>query len=557
MRKILTTAFAFCVLVTSAQKKDSVFTSATLEHVNVYYGMGAALQHSSKASLKNGMQQVLIDGLALQADAGTIQISVPDDVTILSYYFRVFTPPAVAALPKKISRSADTIKSLQKEINLVAHDIAVYEDLLRRTTALIENNFTTPDKKNISSTELIRLTDYYGAKVKDLKDKIFHNDLKRTALQEKINDINNRLAEEEDAPEPVPLKPTGQLVMQVFASAATKSTFDISYYSRNAGWIPAYDLRMKTIDNSLKLTYKASISQTTGLDWKDAKLSLSTSNPNQGKTLPELTPAYLQLYVPAIANALNGREHTLDIDKSALQEVVITGYGAAKKQTAYSLSKVTADDISGHLTLAESQLNINFDIDLPYDIPSDGKGYSVTIKEEKIIAGFKHIAIPKMDKDAFMVAEISRWDSLNLMPGEAGVIIDNVYLGKSFIDPNSSTDTLRLSLGRDKRIAVNRVLVKDLSKTVSRGDNKVQTFTYEITVKNNKKQAISISLKDQYPLSRLKEVEISLTDAGGATIEKDKGALNWELALQPGERRQVKFTYTIKYPAASTLETGR
>ncbi|MFX5684726.1 DUF4139 domain-containing protein, partial [Acinetobacter baumannii] len=78
--------------------------------------------------------------------------------------------------------------------------------------------------------------------------------------------------------------------------------------------------------------------------------------------------------------------------------------------------------------------------------------------------------------------------------------------------------------------------------------NKLQKFTYEITIKNNKKDAVNLLLKDQYPLSTNKEIEVELIDNGGAEVNKDLGILNWQLTLAAGENRKIRFTYTVKYP---------
>jgi uncharacterized protein (TIGR02231 family) len=134
------------------------------------------------------------------------------------------------------------------------------------------------------------------------------------------------------------------------------------------------------------------------------------------------------------------------------------------------------------------------------------------------------------------------------MPGEANIIMDNVYLGKSFIDPNTTADTLNISLGRDKRITVTRLLVKEFSKSKTRGDNKTETFTYEIVVKNNKTKAVDLVVNDQFPVSKVKEVEVVLTDNGQAEVNNETGILKWKVKLEPGESRKFRFSYTITYP---------
>ena len=552
MKKLMIALAIFLAQEVIAQKKDTVFTQASLSGATVYYGYGANLQHAGKAMLINGVQQVVISNISLQPDINTLQISCPENVTILSFYHRIYTKPLETVPPVVPVKSYDTIKLLQKQVAAFSNDQSINEDLLRRITGLIENNFTTPDKKEISSAELIRLTDYYTAQVKSIRQKLYEIQLKQADLKEKISEINNRLAQTKPAVTlPDENKPTGQLIMQVMARGGGAVNFDMNYFTRNAGWVPTYDIRVKTIDNSFKLVYKALVSQTTGLNWEGVKLNLSTSNPNQGATIPVLSPLFVQLYAPVLYNNMNDR-FALQNNAPTLNEVVVTAYDSKK---ATNLSN-NISSVSDFTVLKESQLNTNFEIDLPYDIPSDGNAYSVTIKDEKVPATYQHFAIPKLDRDAFLLAQLSRWDSLSLLPGVANIIMDNVYLGKSYLDPNTTADTLSLSLGRDKRIAISRRLIKEF-KGSSKGDNKTELFTYEIAVRNNKKQPMTMLLKDQYPISKTKEVEVTLTDSGNAENNKETGLLSWEVKLQPGESKKYRFSYQVKYPKDKILQETR
>jgi len=390
---------------------------------------------------------------------------------------------------------------------------------------------------------------------KSTKTALYALSLKRNELQEQVNGINTRLSEASN--KMAYGKYIGQVILQVMTKAATNADFSISYFTRNAGWFPNYDLRVKTLDNSFKLTYKASVTQSTGLDWKNVKLNLSTNNPNMSSAMPILNPAYLSIYAPVLYQQFN--------------EVVTAA--KSKRELTASSSAISADDagnyaykdlekkapatVTAFTTLTESQLNTNFEIDLPYDIPSDGKAYSVAIKEEELKAAYHHYAVPKLDRDAFLVAEITNWQNLDLLAGEANIIMDNVYIGKSSINPNTTVDTLKLSLGRDKRVAIKRTLVKELSKQKVKGDNKSETFVYETVVRNNKKQSIDITITDQVPVSKVKEVEVNLDDKGNALVDDESGILTWNLKLAPGESKTIRFGYTIKYPKDKTLQGQR
>lgn len=302
----------------------------------------------------------------------------------------------------------------------------------------------------------------------------------------------------------------------------------------------------------MKLVYKASVTQNTGIDWKKTKLTLSTGNPTWGGVPPELNPWYMQLYVADMNAALRGRVSGVQVrDDEKLAEVVVTSaYGTKRMSRSVSSATQTVDPstLQNYTNLTESQLNTNFEIDLPYDILSDGQVHSVNIKEEKIDAILENYAVPKLDKDAYLLAKISDWEKLDLLPGTANIIMDNTYLGKSFIDANSTADTLNLSLGKDRRVSIKRQTVKEFTSTKTSGSTTKQSFTYEITIKNNKLTDVDLTLKDQYPISMVKEIETKLEDNGGALVNEELGILAWNIKLKPGESKKIRFSYTIKYP---------
>jgi uncharacterized protein (TIGR02231 family) len=557
MKKWIFLSLIFLSGFSIAQKRDTLTTNAPLVTSTVYYGSGADLHHQSKINIQKGMQEIIFNQVAWYADINTLQISCPEFVTILSYKHRIYTPEIIQKPKPEPKKWLDSIKLLQRQIINLNSDINIKNESHQKLTVLIETNFNSPDKKNIVSDELIKLANYYTDKLALLKQQIHEVTVKRNDVQDIINDLNNKINEYYNQPnEEKQPKPVGQLIVQVMSSMSAAATFDFNYFTQNAGWSPSYDLRVKSIDNSFKIAYKGMVNQSTGLDWKGVKLSLSTSNPNRGNIMPILNPLFLSLYVPPIAYRKKNIQVTSVEKASTMSAMAITRTdsddGLEMKDEGNGNTGNT-EDVSPYLNLRENQLNTNFEIDLPYDIPSDGVGYCVNIKEEPVKAGYEHVAVPKLDKDAFLVAKLTNWDTLNLMAGPANIIMDNIFLGKTYINPNIITDTLDVSLGRDQRIAIQRKRTKDF-KTYRKNDNKIEQHAYEIIVRNNKKQAVEISVKDQYPISRVKEVEVNLGDTDGASTDPETGILTWSLNLKPGESKKIKFGYQIKYPKNMNLQ---
>jgi uncharacterized protein (TIGR02231 family) len=318
---------------------------------------------------------------------------------------------------------------------------------------------------------------------------------------------------------------------------------------------PFYDLRTESVKDPINMMYKAQVSQTTGIDWKKIKLTLSSGNPNQNNQAPQLDSWFLRYQVEGNDfNYFRGNVYTKDkVLKGTVQELKMPSK-YADTTASYGIDEFRGGDISNYTAINENQLNVTFDIDIPYDILSNGKAHSVALKEIKLPASYKYYAAPRVDKEAFLLAEINDYSKYNLLPGEANIIFEGLYVGKTNINPNQTGDTLSLSMGRDKKISIKREKVVDKSGTKFLSSYKEQMFTYDITVRNNKKEDIQMTLKDQYPLSTDKEISIDLLDDGKAKVNTETGILTWELKLAPNETKKIRISYKVRYPKDKVID---
>ncbi|MDM1769921.1 DUF4139 domain-containing protein, partial [Acinetobacter sp. 226-4] len=160
----------------------------------------------------------------------------------------------------------------------------------------------------------------------------------------------------------------------------------------------------------------------------------------------------------------------------------------------------------------ESQLNVSFDINIPYTVMSNNKSHSVSLNDFSIPAEYKYYVAPKLDLNAYLVATIKDYGNYNLLAGEANVIFDGVYVGKTMLNPANTEEEMKLNMGKDPKVAVTRILLKDKSGTKMLSSKKSQNFVYDITIRNNKAEQIDIQVEDQYPISSNKDIEVELTE---------------------------------------------
>lgn len=531
---------------TFAFAQKPIFATAKVKSATVYFN-AAELSQTASVTLPVGASEIVIKNVAVNLNESSVQIGAPAGVTVLSVQFtnNYISEYDVDANSPSLKIVRDSIVLVQKEILKVTNLI----NSENKTIQLLDKNQQISGiNSGLNVTELMKMVDYYKNKQIEIANNINTLSEKQQKLNETLRKLNNKLEVNVNKEEKTS---SGKLVLQVMNQTAGIIPFDISYLTNDATWTPFYDLRAESVTSPINMMYKAQVVQNTGIDWKKVKLTLSSGIPNQNNQAPILSSWFL-------ANQVN-------------DEVAYIGYGTTRKknQLQGSLAKVSKEEIdqsmnmaspvmmessvSNYTTVAENQLNISFDIDIPYDILSNGKVHSVSLKEIKLPASYKYYSVPKIENEAFLLAEIADYSKYNLLRGEANIIFEGMYVGKTFIEPNQTSDTLNLSMGRDKKVSIKREKVADKSGTKFLSAKKEQTFTFDITVRNNKKEAVELLLKDQYPLSSNKEIEIELLQSDGAKINTETGILTWQLQLKANENKKFRISYRVKYPKDQIL----
>ena len=598
--------FALYCFATLALAQKPIFVNSKIKSVTIYSN-SAEINHAVSANLPAGVSEIVVKNVADYVLENTIQIGAPAHVTVLSVQFTTnyISEYEVDETNPAIKKVRDSITILEKELSKLDNQ----KTALNKSIELLDKNQNVAGSNSgLNVAELMKLVDYYSLKHRELRNAIqgIEENEAKTSLQiEKLTTKLELNTQKEDSAS------KGKLVLQVMTDLASTVNFDINYITTNASWQPFYDLRTTNTSTPISLLYKAKVVQNTGIDWKKVKLTLSSGNPTQNNTAPILNAWFLRYGYPKsfgytnsmsnIMQSLKGEVAGVNIvDKEsapgANSTIRLRGYSSVdgRKSPLYIVNGVpyegditainpnniksmdvlkdaaatsvygsrgadgvvliTTKNMDDYTTIEEQELNISFDIDIPYDILSNGKDHSVTLKDLKIPASYKYYAVPRVDKEAFLLAEISDYSKFNLLPGEANIIFEGMYVGKTTINPNQTADTLNLSMGRDKKIAIKREKVADKSGTKFLSSYKEQTFTYEITVKNNKKEAIEMLLKDQYPISTDKDITVELLDNGKAKENTETGILTWELKLDAGETKKIRISYKVKYPKDKVIE---
>jgi len=196
----------------------------------------------------------------------------------------------------------------------------------------------------------------------------------------------------------------------------------------------------------------------------------------------------------------------------------------------------------------ENQTTVEIEVAIPYSIKSNGDKLQVELKKHEIEALYEYYAIPKLDKDAFLIARVINWDQYNLLEGEANLYFEDAFVGRSILDAKSLQDTLNISLGRDRNIVINRVKNEQFSKRRTIGSNTTETRGFKISVRNKKSQAIKLTLFDQIPVSVISDINVNPIELTKGQLNDKTGKVIWELNIDPQQQKEINLQYEVKYP---------
>ncbi len=252
----------------------------------------------------------------------------------------------------------------------------------------------------------------------------------------------------------------------------------------------------------------------------------------------------------------------LQEDMQMLQEVVVVGYGAEAPAPSYkpstkSIKKAAAIEEEASMALSveqtQGQMGYEFEIKVPYTIPSDNKPVVAEIGHYEVPASYIYQSTPKIDKDAFLIAQVTDWEKLNLLEGEANVYFENTFIGKSIMNVTQQSDTLSFSLGRDKRIMIQRTKENEYTSRKFIGSSQTQSIAWKLSVRNTRPEPVTLTLYDQLPVSRNNNITVTAEEISGGTLDEAKGIITWQITLQPGEQRELPLRYKVKYPKGRNL----
>jgi uncharacterized protein (TIGR02231 family) len=534
MKKLIISAalyFAIFLYVSADSEKE---IKAALIHVTVYPDRAQIIRETS-VDIPSGKTLLILDGLSPYIDSKSIQVKGYGDFMILSVNHQNNYLENLEELPE--------VKNIRKQIETlllkVEDEKAAISVLKEKEAFLVANRAILVKETTFSLEQLKSVMDLYTGNMEQVTTTILKKNRIIKDYEDQISALRKQISEKQDKQR----LPSGEISVTVSSEKSVSGKLSIDYVVSNAGWYPTYDIRVDDITKPVTIFYKANLFQNTGITWKDVKLSFSNATPWIAGDVPTLYPWFIDYFTPmpiVRAKAAGARTQAPMVMEIAADNMKMAREEEAEAAPVYVEKQV-------------GETTITFDVAIPYTIASDGKVQTIEIQRTTTPAEYKYITVPKLSLHAYLTGNITNWAEQSLQSGEATLYFENTFVGKSNLNVNQLSDTLTISLGTDNSILVKREKRQDYTSKRVIGTNKTETYSFLITIRNNKSNIINITVNDQIPISSNSGITVEAVELTGGRHNQQTGEIKWDLTVKPQETREIILTYSVKYPKDKTV----
>ncbi len=559
MARIFSLVFLAVLLSAMPVFSADLSPESRITAVTVYPG-SALVTREAGVDLPAGASSVSITGLPPGIDATSITASgrggfAIEGVEIRSVISTQAADPRVSALERKIEEAEAVIEGIDGEIQSLEASGTFLGNLGARTQEALNQQI---QRGSIAAEAIESLIAAFNRQSISLS-----RDLQAARARKRdANRTLEKLQQELGELQSLGQNNTYTAVVSVSASAAVKGAVSIRYTVDGAGWEPVYDGRGLIAEGKARLTYSAMVRQSTGEEWKDVELTLSTAQPALGASVPDPEPWYLRPIEPpgrGFARAERNVPAAAPSPAQASTSMVMVSEVGADYGDDYIELAGNPRDLSGWVltTSINAGVNASFTVPSRVTILSDNQARKVRILEQDFASRFTYRTVPARSERVYVVAKFPNTTSAFLLGGAVSVYQGSDYVGKGALKNAASGETVELQLGVDPSITVTRKPIEEMTDPSAGAFSRDRTRTqqrFRIELANLRTTAVVVNVYDRCPVSQNDEIRVErLRGTVEPTEVREDGILRWEITLAPGERKVIEHGYRIDRPTSMRI----
>lgn len=524
--------------------------SAPIEEVTVFQGK-ALVTRKGKVEVKEGEHVIVLKGLPLAVTPDSLRVSgeglegsMITGVDIMRSYETEALDDERRRLEKEYKEALERQDKVQEELDELSRQLSQldvvasnFQDVFPRALAYHKANID--DHRSFN--------EYVNTKRKELTDAIRTKRKELERVQKETTKARNYLdlASSKSALE------TNKVEVGVAAKKAGPMDLTVSYVVSGADWEPVYDVRVITDEANVNISYYGIVKQTTGEDWDNVGLVLSTAPHTEARELPELSPWYLTTYVPSPPRKSRGMGK---MDKKMSKSMLPMSAPAEMAAGGMAFDMEGEEEILDEMQIAtadveESGEAIVFRVRGKDTVPSDGQPKKLAVAIIDLNCKTEYLAIPKLTPEAYLKAKIKNETEYVFLGGKVNLFQEDDYIGATYISTVAPNEKFELSLGVARRIKVERELVKkEVEGKGLLGKSRRITYGYKIKVENHKKSKCKFLIMDQLPVPEHEDikVEAEVIDPKAKKID-DMKRITWKFYLEPGAKKTLKLEFNVEH----------
>jgi uncharacterized protein (TIGR02231 family) len=508
--------------------------SSKILSVTLYPDM-ALIRRAVQVELRRGENTVVLEGLTPEIIDASVQVDVEVgsaaevnvlDVKVWETFLSAFKQR------EEIEKIKQRLEEVDREILLKGAE----EEGVKIFISNVEK-FSSSAKERIASINVV--SSYF-----ELIEKILMKSERRLAEIEdnlkKLNDEKNKLENELKVYGDKKEK-TKSIEFLVYSRKDSVSTLMVSYLVRRAGWKPSYDIRADTVLNRCSIEYLAMIFQSTGEDWEDVEISVSTQKPSLFREIPELSPWYVDKLevIPFVKKERKGA--FMALQERAAADVVV-GEGEKEGFLPYPAQAQVVQELA----------SVSFTLPRGIKIPSDDKLHRVVLATAYRDVKISYVTVPRIAPYVYLKTAFENPFSYPMLSGDAKIYVDNKFVGKIFLEktlyPGESKD---VPLGVDESIKVERKLVRKFTEYGGIGvfaTEKTIHYEYTVEISNGKPKDIELEFNDNLPISKNEKIRVEIKEPRDKNLIKEDGRYTLLLKLKPKEVYKHKVAFSVSFP---------
>lgn len=512
------------------------------------YNDRAEVTRTAMETLDKGEHTLIFDFLPVTIDPNSIQVrgggdAVLKDVKFKTVNYEELPDPNVKVLSDEKVKLEEKIAELDDQISHAGKEKNFIEDIAKRltvSTAKSEAFEFNPDK-------WIRMVEFYRIKNDELDKEI------RTAGKEKNSVMNkfHKIMKDIAATGNQKQKSKNQVEVSILMNSAGELILDLVYMVYGPSWVPVYDLRVSTDNNTMNVSYHGLIQQNTQEDWTDVYLKLSTARPNISGTQPELSPWRINIYQPQVLRSAKVYAPMEAVKAAPARQMFIED----EEVDAISQSLDALPAMAPMETTVETgATSVVFVIDGRNTIGSGNDRHRVTVLTKDFPAYFRYSSVPKLAPYAYLKAKVKNETEFPFLPGETNVFLDNNFVANSFMELAVPDEEFWTFLGVDEGMKIEYKFIKKYEATEGMFSKTTRLmYEYLFIIKNNKKSKADLVIWDQIPISGNEEIKVTLVEPEYKKDSPDlkmneNNYIEWLLKPVPGQEMKIPFKFSIEYP---------